>query len=763
MKDLNYYFYFWSALSCVAATLAGFTLASYGIYTTRIEMAAADEICRRYAFKEYTSRFSWSFIIIAIVLLLLPLAEGLLKLVPVHVDVLHEVVPLAQGLIAACAFSLLGFIGWMIVLQVRYLGGLLLYDKRVKQALRAAGRTDRLPSRWKRVGTRLKLVFLALLLFLALPVLAANLALVVLILDPRGIWLPGLKPFAAIMPVELAACASLVLGVLLVCLHFVVFQPPLFLFRIDDGTKRMLRETRGQIEPKCQSLRLVRDWLKYRIRRAHKMFAIDPASASAEALQAKELLERALSYVEGRDVDPETGRSYDLLERMPYHIGQLEFLEGLQSANHEGLIASLTSVDLYLAGLKRFEGWLKEIPDLLEHLEQSLALPPCEQPAQTQVPDTSSAPIMIGISVVTPTHGRRHLVATLLESLQAARIGADMQSEVLIVDSSGEEDARVIQEACEKLDVRYLSHPVNNVREKRNLGVREARFPVVLFVDSDCTVSPDLLIEHARGYRDGVGGVVGVTRFVGPANRTWRLIEKTSVLDSFSYAARMETAPWGPTCNISYRKDVLEQVHGFDESFPFRLGGDDVDLGLRVTDAGHAIRCNPAAVVEHTRETWSDLRLIGRRLFRWGRMHHHLMLKHPQRRLIDFPKTMGVFFLLALALMASALIGLRPWLLLLLPLWLALDLLLEAAFLSRLSAEGRRGFGAHLGGRLLGLLFELGTLIEGARHGSMRPFYQEIYYAPPSPNSSGRSRRAVQVWASLLALLVLLPVLVGFL
>lgn len=370
---------------------------------------------------------------------------------------------------------------------------------------------------------------------------------------------------------------------------------------------------------------------------------------------------------------------------------------------------------------------------------------------------------MPGISGVIPTHGRRGLVAALLESLQAARSAADVECEVLIVDSSGEEDARAIREACERFGARYLPYPVNNVRQKRNFGIREARFPVVLFVDSDCTVSPDLLVEHARGYRDGAGGVVGVTRFVGTANRTWRLIEKASVLDSFSYAARLETAPWGPTCNISYRKDVLEQVHGFDESFPFRLGGDDVDLGLRVTDAGHAIRCNPRAVVEHTRETWSDLRLIGRRLFRWGRMHHHLMLKHPQRRLLDFPKTMGVFFLLALALMASALIGLRPWLLLLLPLWLALDLLLEAAFLLRLSAKGRGGFGTHLGGRLLGLLFELGTLIEGARHGSLRPFYQEIYYAPPSPNSSGRSRRAVQVWASLLALLVLLPVLVGFL
>jgi GT2 family glycosyltransferase len=350
------------------------------------------------------------------------------------------------------------------------------------------------------------------------------------------------------------------------------------------------------------------------------------------------------------------------------------------------------------------------------------------------------------------------LVAALLESFAAAREATPFEVEVLIVDSSEAEDANAIRQACERFHAQYLRHEANNVREKRNVGIRSSRFPTVLFVDSDCKAAPDLFVEHARGYEnDHAGGVIGVTQFVGPSSRTWRFIERTSILDAFSYAARMETAPWGPTCNISYRREVLDQVGHFDEAFPFRLGSEDVDLGLRVTDSGHPIRSNPAAVVEHTRETWNSIPLIARRAFRWGRMHHHLMKKHPHRVQYDFPKTIGLFFVITIFALVTAAIHLRP-LLLLVPLpWLALDLLLETVLVAR-SAESRpRDVGAYLGARMLGLTFEAGTLFESLLDGSLRPLYEEIYYAPPSPRSAGRSRKIAQIWAGILSLAAMLP------
>lgn len=363
---------------------------------------------------------------------------------------------------------------------------------------------------------------------------------------------------------------------------------------------------------------------------------------------------------------------------------------------------------------------------------------------------------VLGVSVVTPTHGRVELVGRMLGSLAEARARASVAAEVVIVDSSEGEEAEAIRGACEGAGAVYVRHEENNVRRKRNLGVERARYPVVLFVDSDCEASPGLIEEHARGYAEEVGGVVGVTRFVGKKSWVWGLIERTSVLDSFSRAEGTESAPWGPTCNISYRREVLQSVGLFDTSFPFRLGGDDVDLGLRVTDSGHPIKCNPRAEVFHTRDTWSSLPLISRRLFRWGRMHYHLMLKHPQRRIDDFPKTPGVFLLLTLSMLLPVSAQMRPSLMLLPVIWLAASLALETVTSCWLAGRWS-DCGRLVGARMLGLIFETGTLLEGLKNLSVEPLYKEIYYAQPSPRSPGRSRRVIQLWACVLSLIALLP------
>jgi hypothetical protein len=90
-------------------------------------------------------------------------------------------------------------------------------------------------------------------------------------------------------------------------------------------------------------------------------------------------------------------------------------------------------------------------------------------------------------------------------------------------------------------------------------------------------------------------------------------------------------------------------------------------------------------------------------------------------------------------------------------LWLAVDLVLEAAFVSRSEKSRIRDLGAYLGSRMLGLTFETGTLFESLLHATLRPLYQEIYYAPPSPKSTGRTRKIAQIWAGIVALAAMLP------
>jgi glycosyltransferase involved in cell wall biosynthesis len=361
-----------------------------------------------------------------------------------------------------------------------------------------------------------------------------------------------------------------------------------------------------------------------------------------------------------------------------------------------------------------------------------------------------------GISVVTPTHGRDDLVQNLLQTLYQARIDADtLAAEVLIIDSSHQEQAHTIQAACLRFDARYIHHPNNNVREKRNIGIEQANYPIILFIDSDCRALPRFLLEHARPYAAGahVGGVIGVTRFVGDDSWIWRVIEKTSLLDAFSYAEHHAHVPWGPTCNISFRKDVIAEVGVFDTRFPFRLGGDDTDLGLRVTAANYQIVCNPNAIVEHTRATWSKPDLIARRSFRWGRMHYHLMQKHPTRVFFDFPTVPGIVIGFLLLLLPVCLLTSRPGLILLPLVWVGLTLVIELLLTNWWLKRDWKELPYLAGARIIGLIFEIGTVFESGLHGSFLPLYKEISYTPPS--LQGRNRRIFQLWAAILALLML--------
>lgn len=361
---------------------------------------------------------------------------------------------------------------------------------------------------------------------------------------------------------------------------------------------------------------------------------------------------------------------------------------------------------------------------------------------------------MEGLSIITATHGRAPLVRALLESLAAERRSVDFPTEAILVDSSPPDEAGAIAAACGELDAVYHYHPHNNVRQKRNLAINAARYDLLLFIDSDCQAQPGLLGEHYHTLRadERTGGVIGVTRFVGPDSPVFRLIEKTSLLDAFAYAERHAHVPWGPTCNISYRKTILTDVGLFDESFPFRLGGDDTDLGLRVTDRGHAIVSNPRAIVWHTKATWNGAGLIARRVFRWGRMHFHLMRKHPGRVYYDFPTLSGIFMALCLAALVLGRF-VSPWAGAALLLWLPTELLIESLLVTRVLGYPWRQFLYVLGARLLSLWFEVGTLLEAARYRSALPLLKEITYTPPS--LAGRYRRVAQLWAIVLTLLIL--------
>lgn len=362
-----------------------------------------------------------------------------------------------------------------------------------------------------------------------------------------------------------------------------------------------------------------------------------------------------------------------------------------------------------------------------------------------------------GVSVVVPTRGRSHLVERLLISLSVAGAGFEYPAEVLIVDDSSSTEEQKIKDLCLAHGARYLRGK-SSVRQKRNLGIQEARYSVVLFVDSDCEAMPGLFREHYGSYPPDdplTAGVVGLTEFVGKDSWMWDVVQRTPFLNAFSFAQRMAFPPWATCSNTSYLKSALEQIHGFEENWPNRLGAEDVDLGLRLAKAGFRLRSNPAALVLHTRETWSRFGDVWQRAFLWGRMDVHVYYRrHKDKVSFLLPAPRHLFVLLCVASVVQAVLTGVPWLLLSPIAWLLLVLFLRAALTLWHDAKPVGELGTELIADVLGLGVELGTLSESIIRWEPSCFYKSVQRGPVLPVFA-QQEHVVQAWAMWLGWIVI--------
>lgn len=239
-----------------------------------------------------------------------------------------------------------------------------------------------------------------------------------------------------------------------------------------------------------------------------------------------------------------------------------------------------------------------------------------------------------GISVVTPTFGQAHLVAQLVESVVASGTASTAPWEHILVDSSTGAQARAIAELCRRHGATYLRGP-DRVGAKRNVGARAARHPVVLFIDSDCRATRPLLAQMLASFTgDDVAAVAGPTDMDGPAARfAHRVLRRAKQYNHcFAWPRIYTEMGWSTTSNLAVRRDVLLRLGGFNEETLTVVGGEDVDLGVRIRMAGDRIVTNEHAVVVHTRTMSASLARVGRRVFVYGQADGWLCRRHPGLR-----------------------------------------------------------------------------------------------------------------------------------
>lgn len=241
---------------------------------------------------------------------------------------------------------------------------------------------------------------------------------------------------------------------------------------------------------------------------------------------------------------------------------------------------------------------------------------------------------MTDISVVIPTFNRLETLEYVIPSLLASDLELH-RYEVLVADSLSEDGtAEYIAEISAAFpNVRHLPGPYSGRAAARNAGISAARGVLVLFIDADIIPSPELLRRHLERHTASAAvgrrrvAVVGKEIQVASLEEYEQLRENPETRRTLHPDSR-KRIDWlyFLTGNASVRREELERLGGFDESFT-GYGHEDLELGYRLKQAGVELLYEPRAVNFHWhpvsyQEQRGRMELAGRSTVRFVRKHH---------------------------------------------------------------------------------------------------------------------------------------------
>lgn len=210
------------------------------------------------------------------------------------------------------------------------------------------------------------------------------------------------------------------------------------------------------------------------------------------------------------------------------------------------------------------------------------------------------------LTVVIPTHNRWQTLrkAILAYQAQSAR---EQISEIIVVDDGSTDSTQTVVNQMGKdsaITIRYLRQDNRGPAAARNVGIRAAQSPIILFTDDDIIPECALVSEHLRWhktYRDETTALLGLVRW-SPALEPTPFMEwyGSEILFSFGDLKGREEINYRYfyTCNISLKTDFLRDHGFFDEDFK-SAAFEDIELGFRLSRAGMRLFFNPQALAYH--------------------------------------------------------------------------------------------------------------------------------------------------------------------
>ncbi len=239
------------------------------------------------------------------------------------------------------------------------------------------------------------------------------------------------------------------------------------------------------------------------------------------------------------------------------------------------------------------------------------------------------------ITIAIPTLNRHDQLAETLVHL--SQIDLRLAQEILIIDQTDRPFDLTPFVAQFPIPLRLIHSQIKGLCVARNLALQATTTDLILYLDDDVVPSPELVTQHVQTYADypqalGVAGAEEIDATAQPSRvkglirqgLIWALrpylrwhSDYRSCLDAAGYPVGLIThtglflCDFAHTvgcrvmtargCNMSFRREALQAIAGFDEGFIGNARREETDACLRLLKAfpDGEIRFNPAARLLH--------------------------------------------------------------------------------------------------------------------------------------------------------------------
>lgn len=236
----------------------------------------------------------------------------------------------------------------------------------------------------------------------------------------------------------------------------------------------------------------------------------------------------------------------------------------------------------------------------------------------------------LSLTFVIASYNRAKFLPELLAGLEKQTLPRDRFDVVLVDDGSREPIRPVLEQRGTDLRITLIEQANTGQATARHRGIEQATGDVILIVDDDMKLAPDLAEAHLRWHERGFRVVLGRIHSASAIDHM-PLFERFHArqLEKMVEAFRNGSEPRGVhfcTGNVSFRRKDYLAIGGFDRTLK---RSEDRDLGLRLEYAGATFAYAEDAGTVHESDH-TDLNVWLKRAYNYGvydlRIHH----KHPE-------------------------------------------------------------------------------------------------------------------------------------